>query len=101
MAKYGVKLKVSTTYHPQSSGQAEFSNRQIKRILERVLNPSKKGWSKHLYDSIWVYIHYFKTPLGMSPYILVYGKSCHISIELQHKTFWSIKNIKINLQVIG
>ncbi|KAL5569771.1 hypothetical protein UlMin_026346 [Ulmus minor] len=36
LAKYGVRHKVATAYHPQTSGQAELSNREIKRILEKV-----------------------------------------------------------------
>ncbi|KAH9800698.1 hypothetical protein KPL71_000768 [Citrus sinensis] len=42
MVKYGVRHKVATTYHPQSNGQAEVSNREIKKILEKVVNPTRK-----------------------------------------------------------
>ena len=52
MMKYGVKHKVATTYHPQSNGQAEVSNREIKKILEKVVNPIRKDWSLHLHDSL-------------------------------------------------
>ena len=45
MVKYGVRHKVATTYHPQSNGQAELSNRKIKKILEKVVNPTRKDWS--------------------------------------------------------
>lgn len=55
MEKYGVKHKVATTYHPQSSGQVELSNREIKIILEKVANPSRKDWSKHIDDGLWAY----------------------------------------------
>lgn len=87
MAKYEVKHKVNTTYHPQSSGQAELSNREIKVILEKVVNPSRNNWSKHLDDSLWVYRTSYKTPLGMFPSKLVYGKDCHMPIELELKVF--------------
>jgi hypothetical protein len=42
LAKYGGRHKIATAYHPQTSGQAELSNREIKRILERMVNPSRK-----------------------------------------------------------
>ncbi len=42
MRKYGVTHKLSTAYHPQTNGQAEISNREVKSILEKVVNPSRK-----------------------------------------------------------
>jgi len=45
MRKYGVIHKVSTPYHPQTSGQAELANREIKNILEKTVNPNRKDWS--------------------------------------------------------
>ena len=45
MKKYGITHKVSTPYHPQTSGQVEISNREIKRILEKIVNPTWKDWS--------------------------------------------------------
>ena len=52
MVKYGVMHKIATTYHPQSNGQVEVSNREIKKILEKVVNPSTKDWSLRLHDSL-------------------------------------------------
>ncbi|RVW13070.1 Retrovirus-related Pol polyprotein from transposon 17.6 [Vitis vinifera] len=40
--KYGVKYKVATPYHPQTSGQVELANREIKNILMKVVNASRK-----------------------------------------------------------
>lgn len=101
MTKYGVKRKVATAYHPQCNGQAEILNREIKRILEKVVNPSRKDWSRHLDDALWTYRTTFKTPLDMSPYRLVYGKSCHLPIELEHKAFWVVKTLNFNLLKSG
>lgn len=100
MAKYGIKHKVATTYHPQSSGQDAWSNREVKRILEKVFNPSKKEWSKHLDNAMWAYITALKILFGMYPYRLIYGKYCHIPIELQHKVFWTIKKLSFSLHVV-
>ena len=55
LAKYGVKHKVATPYHPQTSGQVELANREIKNILMKVVITSRKDWSIKLHDSLWAY----------------------------------------------
>nr|GEY86948.1 reverse transcriptase domain-containing protein [Tanacetum cinerariifolium] len=75
MLKYGVTHRLSTAYHPQTSGQVEVSNRGLKRILERTI--------------------------GCTPYKLMYGKACHLSIELEHKAYWALKQANFDLTVAG
>ena len=55
LAKYGVKHKVATSYHPQTSGQVEIANKEIKTILMKVVNSNRKDWSLKLLDSLWAY----------------------------------------------
>ncbi|GJT46867.1 reverse transcriptase domain-containing protein [Tanacetum coccineum] len=87
MLKYGVTHRLSTAYHPQTSGQVEVSNRGLKRILERTVGENRASWSDKLDDALWAFRTTFKTPIGCTPYKLVYGKACHLPIELEHKAY--------------
>nr|GEW92670.1 DNA-directed DNA polymerase [Tanacetum cinerariifolium] len=77
MIKYGVTHPLATAYHPQTSGQVEVSNRGLKHILERT------------------------TPIGCTPYKLVYGKSYHLLIELEHRAYWDLKHVNFDLKTTG
>ncbi|GKD01046.1 reverse transcriptase domain-containing protein [Tanacetum coccineum] len=101
MLKYGVTHRLSTAYHPQTSGQVEVSNRGLKRILERTVGENRASWSDKLDDALWAFRTAFKTPIGCTPYKLVYGKACHLPIELEHKAYWALKHCNFDLKTAG
>nr|GEZ38231.1 reverse transcriptase domain-containing protein [Tanacetum cinerariifolium] len=76
--KYGVTHFLATAYHPQTSGQVEVSNRGLKRIIERTVGENRVSWSDKLDDALWAFRTAFKTPIGCTPYKLVYEKACHL-----------------------
>nr|GEZ64479.1 hypothetical protein [Tanacetum cinerariifolium] len=101
MLKYGVTHRLATAYHPQTGGQVEVSNHGLKRILERTVGENHASCSDKLDDALWAFRSTFKTPIGCTPYKLVYGKARLLSIELEHKAYWALKHCNYDLLTAG
>jgi transposase InsO family protein len=97
LSKLGIEHRVSTAYHPQTNGQAETSNRQLKSILNKTIEKGSKDWSKKLDGALWAYRTTFKRVIGMTPYQFVYGKACDLLLELEHKAYWATKEMSLDL----
>nr|GFA51944.1 reverse transcriptase domain-containing protein [Tanacetum cinerariifolium] len=101
MSKYGVTHHLSTAYHPQTSIQMEVTNRGLKRILERTVGENCASWIDKLDNVLWAFRTAFKTPIGCTPYRLVYGKFCHLPLELELKAYWALKYANFDLKTAG
>ncbi|GJZ67865.1 reverse transcriptase domain-containing protein [Tanacetum coccineum] len=101
MYKYGVTHRLSTAYHPQTSGQVEVSNCGLKCILERTVGENRASWSDRLDDALWAFHTAYKTPIGCTPYKLMYRKPCHLPIELEHIAYWALKHANFDLKTAG
>jgi len=55
-----------------------------------------KVWSQKLEDALWAYRTAYKTPIGSTPYRMLYGKACHLPFEFEHKALWALKKVHLD-----
>ncbi|KAJ9544345.1 hypothetical protein OSB04_024052 [Centaurea solstitialis] len=96
LKRYGVHHRFSTAYHPQANGQAENTNRDLKRILEKTVDNNPKIWSQKFKDALWAYRTAYKTPIRSTPYRMLYGKACHLPFEFEYKALWAVKKVHLD-----
>jgi hypothetical protein len=69
--------------------------------LQKTVNRSRKNWASKFYNALWAYRTAYNNPMGMSPYKMVYGKACHLPLELEHKAFWAVKELNRDFKLAG
>ncbi|GJT59716.1 reverse transcriptase domain-containing protein [Tanacetum coccineum] len=79
------------------SDRVENINRALKSILEKTVKDNPVIWSRKLNDALWAFLTAYKTPTGTTPYKLIYGKSCHLPFEIEHRAYWALKNCNPDL----
>jgi hypothetical protein len=67
-------------------------------ILEKIVNRSRIDWATKINDTLWAYRTAFKNPMGISSYKMVYGKACHLPVELKHKARWVVNKLNFELK---
>ncbi|GKC70302.1 reverse transcriptase domain-containing protein [Tanacetum coccineum] len=86
---------------PTNKWEVEVSNRGLKRIFNRIVGENRASWSDKFDDALWAFRIAFKTPIGCTPYKLVYEKACHLPIELEHKAYLALKHCNYDLLTVG
>ena len=97
LKKYRVHHRVTIPYHPHKNGQVEVRNREVKSIQKKIIRPNGKDWAHKLPDALWAYRITYKTPIEMYPFWLIFGKACHLPVELEHRAYWAIKKHNLSL----
>nr|GFA47395.1 reverse transcriptase domain-containing protein [Tanacetum cinerariifolium] len=78
-----------------------FCNDQFSRVMAKLVGENRTSWSDKLEDALWAFRTAFKTSVGCTPYRLVYGKACHLPLELEHKAYWALKHVNFDLKTAG
>nr|GEY28751.1 reverse transcriptase domain-containing protein [Tanacetum cinerariifolium] len=76
-------------------------NDQFAKVMLKTVGENRASWSDKIDDALWAFRTTYKTPFRCTPYKLLYGKACHLPIELEHKAFWALKHVNYDLQTTG
>lgn len=97
---YGLRHIIDTPNHSQTSGHVDISNRGIKSILKKTVSTPRKNWAVKLNEALWACSYAYKTHIWTNPFNLVYGKSCHLLVELEHKVYCAIKTHNMKCRTV-
>nr|GEU45909.1 reverse transcriptase domain-containing protein [Tanacetum cinerariifolium] len=84
-----------------SDRKTYFCNDKFAKVMSKTVGENCASWSEKLEDALWAFWTAYKTPIGCTPYKLVYGKSCHLPIKLEHKAYWALKHANFDLKTAG
>ncbi|GKE44605.1 reverse transcriptase domain-containing protein [Tanacetum coccineum] len=91
----------STSSWPLTTCQNGLKRKRSPLMMPELFVKTRASWSDKLEDSLWAFRTAFKTPIEYTPYKLVYGKACHLPIELEHKAYWALKHFNFDLKTAG
>nr|GEZ23608.1 reverse transcriptase domain-containing protein [Tanacetum cinerariifolium] len=107
-------LEILEACHNRPTGGHHEANLTAKKVFDvgffwptiykdahETIGQNHASWSDKLDDALWAFRTAYKTPIGCTPYKLVYGKACHLPIELDHKAYWALKQTNFDLSVAG
>ncbi|GJY24102.1 reverse transcriptase domain-containing protein [Tanacetum coccineum] len=80
---------------------SEIAFYRVARFSKRTVGENRASWLDKLDDALWVFHTAYKTPIRCTPYKLVYGKACHLLIEVEHKAYWALKHANFDLETAG
>lgn len=96
-----MRHKVATTYQPKTSGLFKVSNKEVKQILQKIMNATRKDLALKLVKALWAYRTMYKTYIGIYPYQIMFGKACYLPVELEYQAYWAIKNLNLDVELVG
>ncbi|GKA79299.1 reverse transcriptase domain-containing protein, partial [Tanacetum coccineum] len=94
-------LKSLYRLSPSNERSSRGVKSQFENVIQKDVGENRASWSNKLDDALWAFCTAFKTPTGCTPYKLVYGKYCHLPIELEHKAYWALKHANFDLKTAG
>ena len=100
MSRYRVKHVMSWLITLSQMGKLRYPIEKSRIFLKRQSMPAGKDWSSKLEDSLWAYITAYKSLIRMSSYRIVYGKQCHLPLELEYKAMWAVKKLNFDFQAV-
>ncbi|GJU93309.1 reverse transcriptase domain-containing protein [Tanacetum coccineum] len=92
-------LEILKACHEGPTGGHHSANLTARKVFDAGEN--RASWSDKLDNALWAFQTAFKTPIGCTPYQLVYGKSCHLPVEFEHKAYWALKHVNFDLKTAG
>nr|GEY18029.1 reverse transcriptase domain-containing protein [Tanacetum cinerariifolium] len=94
-ARFGTPRAIISNRGPR------FCNDKFAKVMSKTVGENRALWFEKLEDALWAFRTAYNIPIGCTPYKLVYGKSCHLPIELEHKAYWALKHVNFDLKIVG
>jgi hypothetical protein len=84
--QYGIIMGQSLNYYPQGNGLAKSTNKTLVKILKKTVDGNQRNWYLKLTEALWERRTTMKDSIGMTLYLLVYGKEAKMPINLELST---------------